>query len=110
VRRSDAIFFTPEGKSCVMITKAEAGRIATEVVGPATAGDGRGWRLVEFDAGWLIRQDWFDDHSRRGGAPFVVERESGRVMHFPSAVSVDRILTEYDRVVGDGFPYPRDQW
>jgi hypothetical protein len=92
-----------------MITKAEAERIATEVVGPASAGDGRGWRLVEFDAGWLIRQDWLGDHSRRGGAPCVVERRSGRVMQFPSSVDLGSILTEYDQVVGDGFPYPRDQ-
>jgi hypothetical protein len=92
-----------------MITKAEAERIATDVVGPATASDGRGWRLVEFDAGWLIRQDWMDDHSRRGGGVRVVERESGRVMRFPSYVDPDSILTEYDRVVRDGFAVDRDQ-
>jgi hypothetical protein len=93
----------------MMITKAEAERIATEVVGPASAGDGRGWKLVEFDAGWLIRQDWMDDHSVRGGGVRVVERESGRVMRFPSFVSPDNILTDYDQVVGDGFPVARDQ-
>jgi hypothetical protein len=94
-----------------MITKAEAEQIATGVIGPATAGDGYGWRLVEFDAGWLIWMNWMDnnDGSRRGGSANVVERESGRVMGFMSSVSVDSILTEYDRVVGDGFPYPRDQ-
>jgi hypothetical protein len=94
-----------------MIIKAEAERIATELLGSATVGDGRGWRLVEFDAGWLIWRDWMDnnDGSRRGGSASVVERESGRVMGFMSSVSVDSILTEYDQVVGDGFPYPRDQ-
>jgi hypothetical protein len=94
-----------------MITKAEAERIATELLGPATAGDGRGWRLVEFDAGWLIWRDSMDnnDGSRRGGGVRVVERESGRVMRFPSAVSVDRILAEYDKVVGFGFAVDRDQ-
>jgi hypothetical protein len=92
-----------------MITKAEAERIATDVVGPASASDGRGWKLVEFDAGWLIRQDWMDDHSMRGGGVRVVEKESGRVMRFPSFVSPNRILTEYDQVVGDGFAVVRDQ-
>jgi hypothetical protein len=92
-----------------MITKTEAERIATEVVGSASAGDGRGWTLVEFDAGWLIRQDWMDDHSMRGGGVRVVEKESGRVMRFPSFVSPSRILAEYDQVVGDGFAVARDQ-
>jgi hypothetical protein len=94
-----------------MITKAEAERIATDVVGPATAGNGRGWKLVEFDAGWLIRQDWMDDHDQptRGGAVCVVERESGRAMHFPAYVDPDIILTDYDQVVGDGFADDRDQ-
>jgi hypothetical protein len=94
-----------------MITEAEAERIGTELLGPATAGDGRGWRLVEFDAGWLIWRDWMDDHDRstRGGGVRVVERESGRVMRFTSAVDPDSILTEYDRVVGDGFAVDRDQ-
>ncbi len=92
-----------------MITRAEAERIATEVVGSATASDGRGWKLVEFDAGWLIRQDWMDDHSMRGGGVRVVEKESGRVMRFPSFVSPDSILSEYDQVVGDGFPVAGDQ-
>jgi hypothetical protein len=94
-----------------MITKAEAERIATELLGPATVGDGRGWRLVEFDAGWLIWRDWMDnnDGSRRGAGVRVVERESGRVMRFPSSVGPDSILTEYDRVVGDGFAVDRDQ-
>jgi hypothetical protein len=90
-----------------MITKAEAERIATEVVGPASASEGRGWKLIEFDAGWLIRQDWMDDRSLRGGGVRVVERDSGRVMRFPSFVPPDRILTEYDQVVGDGFPVNR---
>jgi len=90
-----------------MITKAEAERIATEVVGPASASEGCGWKLIEFDAGWLIRQDWMDDRSLRGGGVRVVERDSGRVMRFPSFVPPDRILTEYDQVVGDGFPVDR---
>jgi hypothetical protein len=34
-----------------MTTTDDAQRIATEVIGPATAADGRGWHLEEFDAG-----------------------------------------------------------
>ena len=33
-----------------MITSDDAHRIATEAIGPATAADGQGWRLEEFDA------------------------------------------------------------
>jgi hypothetical protein len=44
-----------------------------------------------------------------GGAVCVVERESGRAMHFPSYVDPDLILTDYDQVVGDGFADDRDQ-
>jgi hypothetical protein len=40
----------------------------------------------------------------RGGASRVVERESGRVMRFPSYIPPVRILEEYDEVVADGFP------
>ena len=48
---SDAIHFTATGRLREMITSDEAERIATEVIGPATAGDGQGWHLEEFDSG-----------------------------------------------------------
>ena len=41
---------------------------------------------------------------RLATAGHVVERESGRVMRFPSYVPPDRILEEYDEVVADDFP------
>jgi hypothetical protein len=47
-----------------VITTDEAQRIATEVIGPATAADGQGWDLEEFDAGWLAREDQSGDCRR----------------------------------------------
>lgn len=81
-----------------MITRDEAQRIAAEVVGPATAGDGQGWHLEEFSAGWLIREDWMSREPVRGGSFCVVERAAGRVLAFPSSISPARITAEYDQV------------
>jgi hypothetical protein len=76
-----------------------AERIATEVVGPATAADGQGWHLEEFDSGWFVREDWMSRKLVRGGSFCVVERATGRVLAFPSSISPTRIMTEYDQVV-----------
>jgi len=81
-----------------LITSDEAHRIATEVIGPAAAGDGQGWHLEEFSAGWLVREDWMSWDRVRGGSFCVVERAAGRVLAFPSSISPDRITTEYDEV------------
>ena len=82
-----------------MITSDEAQRIATQVIGPATAADGQGWHLEEFDAGWLVREDWMGEAPVRGGSFCVVERATGRVLSFPLSISPTRIMTEYDQVV-----------
>ena len=82
-----------------MITTDEAHRIATEVIGPPTAADGHGWHLEEFDAGWLVREDWMGEESVRGGSFCVVDRATGRVLSFPSSISPTRITTEYHQVV-----------
>jgi hypothetical protein len=81
-----------------MITSEQAQHIATQVIGPATAADGQGWHLEEFDAGWFIREDWMSEESVRGGSFCVVERATGRVLAFPSSIAPDRIMTEYDQV------------
>jgi hypothetical protein len=93
-----------------MIDSTEAERIATEIMGPASAPGGRGWRLIEFDAGWVIRsakldgpEIWF------GGGHRVVERASGRVVRFGSLVALDSILKDYDRVVDEGLVEDRDR-
>jgi hypothetical protein len=85
-----------------MITQQQAERIAGEITGRAQDSGDRGWDLVEFDAGWLIRTSSLSDRSLRGAAVRVIERESGRVMRFPSSVPPDRILTEYAQVVEQG--------
>jgi hypothetical protein len=82
-----------------VITSDEAQRIATEVIGPATAADGQGWHLEEFDAGWLVREDWIGEAPVRGGSFCVVDRATGRVLSFPSSISPTRIMTEYHQVV-----------
>jgi hypothetical protein len=82
-----------------MITSDEAHRIATEVIGPPTAGGGQGWHLEEFDAGWLVRAKWTSDRPVRGGSFCVVERVTGRVLAFPFSISPARIMTEYDQLV-----------
>jgi hypothetical protein len=82
-----------------MITSEQAQRIAAEFIGPATAANGQGWRLEEFSAGWLVREDWMSDKQTRGGSFCVVERATGRVMAFPTSTSPTRIMTEYEQVV-----------
>jgi hypothetical protein len=82
-----------------MITAEQAERIAGQVTGGQ---QDAGWELEEFDAGWLIRENSADGEPRRGAAVRVIERESGRVMRFPSSVPPRRILTEYAQVVERG--------
>ncbi len=85
-----------------MITLEQAERIAGEIAGQAHDSGDQSWELVEFDAGWLIRESSASDASLRGGALRVIERESGRVVRFPSSVPPGRILTEYAQVVERG--------
>lgn len=85
-----------------MITRDQAESIAAQLSGAPAGDPDNGWDLREFDAGWLILNHATKD--LRGAAFHVVERESGRVMCFPSYVPPDRILEEYDEVVADGFP------
>jgi hypothetical protein len=85
-----------------MITSDQAEQIAAQLVGAPASDPDNGWDLREFDAGWLILK-----HATRdliGTGCYVVERESGRVLHFPSYIPSGRILREYDQVVADGFP------
>jgi hypothetical protein len=82
-----------------VITSDAAHSIATEVIGPPTAADGRGWHLEEFDAGWFVREDWMSEQPVRGGSFCVIGRATGRVLSFPSSISPTRIMTEYHQVV-----------
>lgn len=85
-----------------MITREQAERIVAQLVGAPASDPDKGWDLEEFNAGWLVLEH--ATRNLRGAGFHVVERESGRVMLFPSYVPPGRILKEYDQVVGKGFP------
>ena len=89
-------------RPCDMITRDQAGQIAAQLVGAPASDPDNGWELNEFDAGWLILKRSTRNH--RGAGSYVVERASGRVLHFPSYVPPGRILEEYDEVAAKGFP------
>ena len=86
-----------------MITEEQAERIASEFAGQR---QDVGWALTEFDAGWLVEASP-SEPPRRGTSALVIERESGRVMRFPSSVSADRILNEYAEIVDRGYAQDR---
>jgi hypothetical protein len=88
-----------------MITRDEAERIAAEVIGFPSDDAAHGWDLEEFDEGCLINDRESDDY--RGGASRVIERDSGKVMRFPSSVPPTRILGEYGKILGRGRPEAR---
>jgi hypothetical protein len=56
------------------------------------------WQLLEFPQGWLVKEENKD----RGSTTRVVERDSGRVLRFPSFVPPGRILRDYPAVVDKG--------
>lgn len=83
-----------------MISREQAEWIAGEVLGSRSEDVEQGWTLEEFGAGWLIVRNAVS--GRRGGASLVVERDTGRVMRFPSYIPPTRILEEYDQVAAGG--------
>lgn len=90
-----------------MITQDEAEQIAERVMRASTTEWDDGWELKEFEEGWLIIKK---TTVRLMGAPcHVVERDSGRVVTFPSVIAPGRILTEYAEVAAKGFEEPRLQ-
>lgn len=87
-----------------MITQEEAERIAAGFMG-APANDAEyGWTIKEFRAGWLVTDKWDDGAPMVGAGSYVVERASGRMLHFPSYIESDLILDDYDEVAGEGSP------
>jgi hypothetical protein len=84
-----------------VITRDRAEQIAAEVLASSPAAE-RGWELIEFGSGWLIKEAPANDPDYLGAAVRVVERDSGRVMRFPSSVPPDRIIREYIRVAPRG--------
>ena len=87
-----------------MITQDQAAAIAFHVCGAPPGDPKRGWDLTEFDAGWLITSR---AQAARGRASRVIERDSGRVVSFPSSVPPSRILADYEKVQAVGTPAER---
>ncbi|MCK9924680.1 hypothetical protein MXD61_22915 [Frankia sp. AgPm24] len=78
-----------------VIDKNAAAAIAVELQGRRQDDAERPWELEEFPEGWLIV-----DYSKLMGAPAtIIERSSGRIMHFPSYVPPGRIVEEYGSVL-----------
>jgi hypothetical protein len=75
---------------------SDADKLAQAFLGRPPDDSKRPWKLREFADGWLISQARVEGH--RGAAVFVIERDSGRIVRFPSAVPPGRILTEYGLV------------
>jgi len=60
------------------------------------------WELQEFPEGWLI---WQHGRERcRGGAYTVIERDSARIMRFPSWTNPTQITGNYAQAVKSGHP------
>ena len=86
-----------------MITERDARSIVEDLFNRLQASQRRPWELQEFEEGWLVRlMPRADEEDYRGAPARVVERESGRVMRFPSAVPTRRILNDYPKVVRRG--------
>jgi hypothetical protein len=83
-----------------VITQDQAAAIAFHICGVPPTDPKRGWDLTEFDAGWLITER--ANPARRDGAARVIERESGRVVTFPSTVPPSRITADYQQVLPEG--------
>jgi hypothetical protein len=79
-----------------MITRDQAERIAAELTGIPPDTPRSGWELREFSAGWLLVEH--AGEGRRGSARRVIERETGRVLRFPSFIPPGRISGEYEAV------------
>jgi hypothetical protein len=88
-----------------LITQDQAAAIAFHVCGAPPNDPKRGWDLTEFDAGWLITDR--AKAARGDGGTRVIERDSGRVMSFPSSVPPSRITADYQAAQADGTPAER---
>jgi hypothetical protein len=81
-----------------MVSESDAFKIATSILKQPHDDPERPWKLVEFPQGWLISVT--EPEFRVGAFNRVVERDSGRVLRFPSRVPPTRILADYPKVVG----------
>ncbi|HUN34935.1 MAG TPA: hypothetical protein VMU95_23275 [Trebonia sp.] len=86
-----------------MITADQAERIAAEFMEALPDQTRTDWHLREFPQGWLIAER--REEPLMGAASYVVERDSGRIMMFPSFIAPVRILEEYEQVAARGLPH-----
>jgi hypothetical protein len=85
-----------------LINREQAELVAAKICGAPSNDAENGWELKEFDRGWLVDRNAAKD--RRGGLTFVIERDSGRVMSFPSFVPPSFVMTDYDEALPDALP------
>jgi hypothetical protein len=85
-----------------LIIREQAELVAAKICGAPSSDTDNGWELEEFDRGWLVDRNAAKDH--RGGLTFVIERDAGRVVSFPSFVPPDLIMADYDEALPDGLP------
>ena len=83
-----------------MIDESEA-KIRAEALLEAPEDDSEHpWSMEPFAEGWLVRQHPLEGF--RGQASYVIERDSGRIVSFPSSIPPRRIREEYSAVVSRG--------
>jgi hypothetical protein len=87
-----------------MVTQEEAERIVTGFMGAPADDDEYGWTMQEFRAGWLVTDKWDEGAPMAGAGSYVVERDSGLMLHFPSYIEPALILADYDEVADEGSP------
>ena len=87
-----------------MIDEQWAREIATALLGRPADDPQQPWSLQEFPHGWLINETARPREEHAGVAGRVIERDTGKVMVFPSRVPPSRILADYPAVVDKGYP------
>ncbi len=102
-----------------MISEQDAKELVARSLGTKATDDNPTWTLKEFEAGWVIpqqREETFirfggnimkvvfpgQDNAHRGAGTLVVERETGRLLLFPSSIPLDRITSQYPAVTHRG--------
>jgi len=83
-----------------MIDEIAAKRQAEELFKCPSDDPERPWIMEDFAQGWLVRQGPLTGF--RGQASYVIERETGRIMSFPSSVPPQRILEDYENIISRG--------
>jgi hypothetical protein len=83
-----------------MIDEADARRRAEAFFTCPSDDPEHPWSLESFAEGWLLRRT--PKPGIRGSASYVIERESGRIVGFPSSIAPRRVRDEYPDIVADG--------